>query len=292
MAAGRGATLGLLKLFLLLRALPAAAAAKKREKLDAAAAGKMAQLTCESGNIITTSALFAPVNAGAACKPTIPGSVQDVTSNVAAACNGKPSCAFTVCPYIGFGAGSPAIGDACVKPAVPPLGDPCPNIAKDFVVDYSCTQSLGWTLAATILFIIAGYVGMGVLYGSKIGGKRATLLSAHPHFQQWQQVHALVLDGLAYTRGHRVQGGADGYDWVRRQATGGGGGGGDGGRSDDDRRRGSGKQKQNKRSKDKKTAKVPKMEPLLPPDTKQQKQESRSPLSSEAGGGGRWMHVS
>lgn len=131
-----GAGLSWLGALLLLLALGATTSPVRAHevKLTAAAAGKTAQLACGGGTIAVTSATFTKVaGSTAVCTPVIPGSVADVTHLLTAACNGKISCAYPACPFAGFGTGAAQVPQGCIKSVVPPLGDPCPNVPKDFV---------------------------------------------------------------------------------------------------------------------------------------------------------------
>lgn len=188
-------------LFMLVLLLAATTAVQGPQvTLPAAAAGFTAHLGCgKLGAIVVTSAVFAPSNPTAECVPTIPGSTKEVGLKVAAACNGKSSCGFPVCPFKGFPGGGPNNdGAACANPIIPPIGDPCPNYPKSFVVEYSCATTAGWGLVTLILVVGGLYVGLGVLYGSKTAAQQSVSLRSHPHHQQWLEVHALTKDGIAH----------------------------------------------------------------------------------------------
>jgi hypothetical protein len=290
----------LLLLLLLLGAAPLVRAPEV--KLAAAAAGKTAQLACHGGSIAIQSAIFTKAaGSTAVCTPTIPGSVPDVTHVLAAACNGKLSCAFPVCPFKGFGAGD------CPHSVMPPLGDPCPNVPKDFAADWKCTASGGWSLVALILGCGGLYVGLGVLFGSRAGGKRIALAS-HPHHRQWGELRALALDGLVFARALAHGQAAAGYEPVCRAAA---AAGSDerAERPDEGKTKGGGSRGHSKREKPAPTAKrdrkknLPKGEAGASSPRKGQRtprDEVKSAIASEsvapgntsaAGGGGRWVHI-
>ena len=184
--------------------------------LPAAAAGYTAELACGKSTIQVSSALFEPTDPGAVCTPLQgkPLPDKEVGSVVAIACNGKSTCSFPVCPFVGFSGGGPGNdGAACAAPAAPPVvGDPCPNKPKKFVVEYVCTRA-GWTFVAIVGVGCALYVGAGIIYGSKVGGKPVAL-DSHPHHHLWLELRSLTLDGVAYARGW-VRGTAEGYQPVR-----------------------------------------------------------------------------
>ena len=85
------------------------------------------------------------------------------------------------------------------------------------VVDWECTSTSGWTLVALIVGGGGLYVGIGVLFGAKTGGKPVAL-GSHPHCRQWHELRSLALDGLWYARG-RAQGRGAGHEPIRCAAT-------------------------------------------------------------------------
>lgn len=271
--------------------------------LPAAAAGYTAELECGKSTIQVSSALFEPTDPGAVCTPLQgkPLPDKEVGPIVATACNGKSTCNFPVCPFVGFGGGGPGNdGAACAAPAAPPVvGDPCPNKPKKFVVEYLCTRA-GWTFVAIAVVGCGLYIGGGLLYGSKVGGK-SVALDSHPHHRQWLELRSLTLDGVAYARGW-ARGTTEGYQPVRGDAADSSGGkkpgrcSSSGGKSKGGKRPSS---KSEKRSSNGATT-----------DTSHRSQEdghetklgpssaavgSGAPttsISSASGGGGRWVHVS
>ena len=303
---GRSGPALLLLLVVMVVGIPQAARAPQ-VTLPAAAAGFTADLDCGTGGaIVVTSALYEPADPTIVCTPLAgkPLPPKTVGPAVAEACDGKPSCVYPVCPYVGFPGGGPGNdGAACAKPAVPPTGDPCPNHPKQFVVEYSCTHT-GWMLAAMILVGGGVYVGGGVLHGSKAGGK-AVALASHPHYGQWQELRALALDGVAYARG-RARGATGGYETVRGAVS-------SGARHGERPRQyssNSGKQKGEKRPSSSSEKTSSKGTSKHSTNHRQKTQENdktavapgtaraapgaalEADSSSAAGGGGRWVHVS
>lgn len=71
--------------------------------------------------------------------------------------------------------------------------------------DAECGGMWGVTVVLVAVLGSAAYVVGGIAYGRRTKGRNGPPLEAHPHFLQWQELHALIMDGLAYSRA-RVQG--------------------------------------------------------------------------------------
>ena len=80
----------------------------------------------------------------------------------------------------------------------------------------SYNADCGGMWGITVLLVVGlgslVYVVGGIAYGRRTKGSSGPPLEAHPHYIQWQEVHALTMDGMAFSRG-RLQG--------RRTTTGG-----------------------------------------------------------------------
>ena len=121
-----------------------------------------------------------------------------------AACDGKQACSVTVC-YKPHQAPSSAL-QPCVGTS-PVIMDPAFGCGKTYEVTYTCDSGWGmmWGMTFLIFATVAGaaYVGGGILAGSKTGGGKG--LSAHPHHGRWMELQGLVQDGVVFARA-RAQG--------------------------------------------------------------------------------------
>jgi hypothetical protein len=74
-----------------------------------------------------------------------------------------------------------------------------------------------WGLTVLLVLGVGGclYVGGGIAYGKRAKGSSGPPLEAHPHFTLWQELGAMTMDGVAFSRA-RLQG---------RSSSGGAGGG-------------------------------------------------------------------
>eukprot|EP01043_Picozoa_sp_COSAG02_P041034 COSAG02_NODE_3370_length_6858_cov_15.489865_5_plen_410_part_00 len=71
--------------------------------------------------------------------------------------------------------------------------------------DAECGGMWGRSVVIVAGLASALYVVGGIVYGRRTTGSNGPLLEAHPHFVQWQELHALTMDGVAYSRA-RLQG--------------------------------------------------------------------------------------
>lgn len=73
----------------------------------------------------------------------------------------------------------------------------------------SYNADCGGMWGITVLLVVGlgslVYVVGGIAYGRRTKGSSGPPLEAHPHYIQWQEVHALTMDGVAFSRG-RLQG--------------------------------------------------------------------------------------
>ena len=91
-------------------------------------------------------------------------------------------------------------------------GADCTDVAELWA---ECGSDWGWPFIAFVLGAGAVYVGAPVSLATRTrGAPRGELLAAHPHYQQWMQVHAMVHDGVAFVRGGAGRRGGRGYSSV------------------------------------------------------------------------------
>lgn len=150
----------------------------------------------------------------------------------------------------------------------------------------------GDRLIAVFAMMAGIYIGVGTVWGARVSGVSGrAAVRAHPHWRQWEEVAALVEDGVAFARGRRRAGGGVGGEQRERlyvEAPGG-----------DVSPRGS---KQGKKEKKAKRAKGDGGN-----EAKKERSSSASPRPAAAeaapaapaapatsvasGGGGRWVHI-
>ena len=196
---------------------------------------------------------------------------------------------------------TPDEGTCWLKHTMEPLNPGQPQRAYGYVRPGSpCASALGSGLAAFIVVGLALYVGGGTLLGAKSG--RGSGLRAHPHYGHWQEVAALVFDGVAFAKGGRQR---RGYAGV-----GGGSGSGPQGREDTRKEsssppssRGGGKAqrsekgtegrrgKEEKKAKEKDDRSGGQAEAAsAPPEVAPTTTAAAAPGTASAGGG-RWVHI-
>lgn len=71
--------------------------------------------------------------------------------------------------------------------------------------DAECGGMWGLTVVIAAGLGAAVYVVGGIAYGRRTKGSNGPPLEVHPHFVQWQELYALIMDGVAYSRA-RLQG--------------------------------------------------------------------------------------
>jgi hypothetical protein len=71
---------------------------------------------------------------------------------------------------------------------------------------YYCHVGLGAQFCMALFGVASMYLVGGIAYGVRVQGKPCALPAAHPHAEQWRELHALVMDGVAFARGRRRPG--------------------------------------------------------------------------------------
>ena len=121
---------------------------------------------------------------------------------LAAACDGKPTCEFTICRC-------PVAGPiTCGAQACSP--DPYRACAKEFSAEYYCggvplfaRTGTGWLLAAGLLSGAGVYLGLGALQVKQRTGRVGL-----PHATFWHELRGLVTDGWSFAIGRGSSAGA------------------------------------------------------------------------------------
>lgn len=98
-------------------------------------------------------------------------------------------------------------GVYCTASALPPDD----SITLDCVLKSSATECCeppafgwGWTFLLLAVLSTALYAGGGIAYNVQTSGA-APGLEALPHKEQWQNIHALVQDGIAFSKRRALQ---------------------------------------------------------------------------------------
>ncbi len=166
--------------------------------------------------------------------PAVPGTVAgkcsdpDVTAIVAAACDGRGVCDFPICitnvktSAIGdpnAGTGTTCDGSGATPPTKWPLGDPAYSCTKEFLVEYECS-AWGWNFLALVVIGGGGYVAARTYHNKAVRGLGGR--AALPHRAQLDELHALVADGMAFSkamaRGRATKHRGGGYSQLNESA--------------------------------------------------------------------------
>lgn len=108
------------------------------------------------------------------------------------------------------------LGGCWVAPATFKMGDPKWKNKPLWIGANGCTRSgfdWGWTVLLVLLIGGLAYIGGGVAYGKRTGrgtsrgASSGGPFSAHPHAQRWCMLAGLVMDGVAYAKAGRQDGG-------------------------------------------------------------------------------------